>query len=48
MRYREPGTPAGGALPAWWASASAPLVYVSFGTVLGHMSFAGDVYRVLI
>src|SRR5262249_60483295 len=26
----------------------APLVYVSFGTVLGHMSFAGEVYRAVI
>ena len=32
-------------LPAWWDSADTPLVYVSFGTVLGHMSIAADVYR---
>lgn len=44
-RYREPAAAPGGALPAWWPGASAPLVYVSFGTVLGHMSFAGEVYR---
>ena len=48
VRYREPGARARGALPAWWACASAPLVYVSFGTVLGHMSFAEEVYRAAI
>jgi Erythromycin biosynthesis protein CIII-like, C-terminal domain/Erythromycin biosynthesis protein CIII-like, N-terminal domain len=46
-RYREPAAPRG-ALPAWWPGTGAPLVYVSFGTVLGHMSFAGEVYRVVI
>ncbi len=47
-RYREPAAAPRGALPAWWAGTSAPLVYVSFGTVLGHMSFAGEVYRAVI
>ena len=32
-------------LPAWWDSADTPLVYVSFGTVLGNISIAADVYR---
>jgi MGT family glycosyltransferase len=35
-------------LPAWWDSADAPLVYVSFGTVLGHMSVAAHVYRTVL
>jgi hypothetical protein len=47
-RYREPVAAPRGALPAWWAGTSAPLVYVSFGTVLGHMSFAAEVYRAVI
>jgi len=46
-RYREPAAPRG-VLPAWWAGTGAPLVYVSFGTVLGRMSFAGEVYRAVI
>ncbi len=43
-RYRDPPGPAA-ALPDWWAGAAGPLVYVTFGTVLGHMSFAADVFR---
>lgn len=35
-------------LPDWWGGAAAPLVYVTFGTVLGHMSMAADVYRVAL
>jgi UDP:flavonoid glycosyltransferase YjiC (YdhE family) len=46
-RYREPAAPHG-VLPAWWAGTDAPLVYVSFGTVLGRMSFAGEAYRAVI
>jgi UDP:flavonoid glycosyltransferase YjiC (YdhE family) len=47
-RYREPAAAPRGALPAWWADTGAPLVYVSFGTVLGRMSFAGEAYRAVI
>jgi len=47
-RYREPTPKPQAALPDWWADASAPLVYVTFGTVLGHMSFAQEVYRTAI
>jgi MGT family glycosyltransferase len=32
-------------LPDWWSDSTAPLVYLTFGTVFGHMSFAGDVLR---
>jgi UDP:flavonoid glycosyltransferase YjiC (YdhE family) len=35
-------------LPAWWDHNEAPLVYVTFGTVLGHMSIAADVYRAAV
>ena len=44
-RYREPAVARRGPLPDWWAGTGAPLVYVTFGTVLGHMSFAEEVYR---
>jgi hypothetical protein len=47
-RYREPAAAPRGALPAWWADTGAPLVYVSFGTVLGRMSFAAEAYRAVI
>ena len=45
VRFREVGSPAPAPLPAWWGGSEAPLVYVTFGTVLGHMSIAADVYR---
>ena len=34
-----------GALGDWWPGSSAPLVYMSFGTVLGHMTIASEIYR---
>lgn len=46
-RFREvapPVTP----LPDWWNGSRAPLVYVSFGTVLGHMSIAAETYRLAL
>jgi UDP:flavonoid glycosyltransferase YjiC (YdhE family) len=43
-RYRQPG-PAARSLPAWWPSDDRPLIYLTFGTVLGHLSEAADVYR---
>jgi UDP:flavonoid glycosyltransferase YjiC (YdhE family) len=47
VRFSEPtGTP--GALPDWWAGAQGPLIYVTFGTVLGYMSIAADVYRMVL
>jgi UDP:flavonoid glycosyltransferase YjiC (YdhE family) len=33
------------ALPDWWGGDRSPLVYVTFGTVLGHMTVATGVYR---
>jgi UDP:flavonoid glycosyltransferase YjiC (YdhE family) len=47
-RFREPDRTASGALPDWWDGSRSPLVYVSFGTVLGHMSMAADAYRVAL
>jgi UDP:flavonoid glycosyltransferase YjiC (YdhE family) len=47
VRFRESnGTP--GSLPDWWAGSDAPLVYATFGTVLGSMSIAADVYRMVL
>jgi UDP:flavonoid glycosyltransferase YjiC (YdhE family) len=47
VRYRQPGTARGpDRLPPWWpAHPDLPLVYVTFGTVLGYMSTASIVYR---
>jgi UDP:flavonoid glycosyltransferase YjiC (YdhE family) len=44
-RYRVPPDPPAAPLPDWWGGADTPLVYVTFGTVLGHMSFAADTFR---
>jgi UDP:flavonoid glycosyltransferase YjiC (YdhE family) len=35
-------------LPDWWAGSDAPLVYVTFGTVLGRMSVAAEAYRTVL
>ena len=45
VRFRVPGSVDGEALRDWWAGSDAPLVYTTFGTVLGHMTIAADVYR---
>jgi len=45
MRFREPAAGVAESLPDWWSGSRAPLVYMTFGTVLGHMSIAADVYR---
>lgn len=47
-RYRETASTPHRALPDWWAGSSAPLIYVSFGTVVGGLSSSGDVYRAVI
>jgi UDP:flavonoid glycosyltransferase YjiC (YdhE family) len=47
-RFRVPAHHAHGPVPDWWDGSHAPLVYVSFGTVLGHMSIAVDTYRTVI
>jgi MGT family glycosyltransferase len=45
-RFRQPASISRRRLPDWWDGSPAPLIYVSFGTVLGHMSIAAEVYRV--
>jgi UDP:flavonoid glycosyltransferase YjiC (YdhE family) len=47
-RFRAPAPTASGSVPDWWKGSQAPLVYVSFGTVLGHMSIAAETYRTAI
>jgi UDP:flavonoid glycosyltransferase YjiC (YdhE family) len=48
VRFRVPDIDEGEALDDWWDESDAPLVYATFGTVLGHMSIAADVYRVVL
>jgi UDP:flavonoid glycosyltransferase YjiC (YdhE family) len=45
VRFRDVQATPGGALPNWWSGSDAPIIYMTFGTVLGHMSIAGGVYR---
>jgi hypothetical protein len=44
IRYRDP-EPAPAPLPDWWGGSRAPVVYVTFGTVLGYMTIASEVFR---
>lgn len=44
-RFREPEQAARRPLPDWWHGSRAPIVYVSFGSVLGHMSMAAEAFR---
>jgi UDP:flavonoid glycosyltransferase YjiC (YdhE family) len=46
-RFREP-LPPPVPLPDWWPGDDRPLVYVTFGTVLGHLGEAQAVYRTLL
>jgi len=43
-RFRRP-TAGGGALPDWWPGDRRPLVYVTFGSVIGHLPEATGVFR---
>lgn len=45
VRFREPAAGTAAPLPDWWDGSDAPLVYLTFGTVMGHMSLAAGVYR---
>ena len=47
MRFRGSNDPPG-PLPDWWAGSEYPLLYATFGTILGYMSIAADVYRMLL
>lgn len=44
IRFRH-DQPKPRALPDWWHGDPSPLAYVTFGTVLGHMTIAEGVYR---
>ncbi len=44
FRLSEPAA-AGGALPDWWPGNDRPLVYVTFGSVIGHLPEATGVFR---
>ncbi len=48
IRFGEPVRPSLHPLPDWWSGSNAPLVYVTFGTVFGHMSFSLDVWRMAL
>lgn len=49
IRYRESAaTDSTEPLPDWWGQRKDPLIYMSFGTVLGHMSEAADFYRLAL
>jgi UDP:flavonoid glycosyltransferase YjiC (YdhE family) len=43
-RYRLPRR-AARALPAWWPGSDQPLVYMTFGSVIGHLPEAAGVFR---
>ncbi len=43
IRFRQ-DQPASQPLPEWWGGDQSRLVYVTFGTVLGHMTIAAGVY----
>lgn len=47
-RFREAPEKERGESMGWWADSDAPLVYVTFGTVLGYMSIAWEVYQTAI
>jgi len=47
-RFREFEPAARRPLPDWWDGSQAPIVYVSFGAVLGHMSIAAEAFRAVI
>ena len=44
-RFRQPPPAPGASLPDWWPGDRRPLVYVTFGSVLGHLREARTVYR---
>lgn len=48
VRFQEAITTSPEPLPGWWGDLSGPLVYMTFGTILGYMADAADVYRAAI
>ena len=47
VRFREPEI-APAPLPDWWDGSTAPLIYLTFGTVVSYLSGAAAVYRAAI
>ena len=47
-RYRSQAQPAGPALPGQWGDPTAPLVYVSFGSVAGSLGEFGALYPAVL
>jgi UDP:flavonoid glycosyltransferase YjiC (YdhE family) len=47
VRFHEPPE-APVSLPDWWGGSDAPLIYLTFGTVLGHMSIAAEAYAMAL
>lgn len=47
VRYRD-ASPESRPVPDWWGSRSGPLIYVTFGTVLGYMSIAAGIFRAVL
>jgi UDP:flavonoid glycosyltransferase YjiC (YdhE family) len=47
VRFHEPRE-AAVPLPDWWPGSDAPLIYMTFGTVLGYMSIAAETYRMAL
>lgn len=43
-RFRQPSFPSG-PLPDWWPNDVGPLIYVTFGSVLGHLAEARSVFH---
>jgi UDP:flavonoid glycosyltransferase YjiC (YdhE family) len=47
VRFHEPAL-APTSLPDWWDGSDAPLIYLTLGTVLGHMSIAAEAYAMAL
>jgi UDP-glucoronosyl and UDP-glucosyl transferase len=47
-RYREPAAAQCARLPAWWDSSDSPLVYMTFGTVVGGVPVSDRVYPAVL
>lgn len=48
LRYRESPLRPARPLPDWWKGSLSPLIYVTFGSVLGHMTIAPQVFKMAI
>jgi hypothetical protein len=48
LRFRERSPAAVHGLPDWWGGSKSPLVYITFGSVLGYMPIAAGVFRIAL